>query len=173
MTSILKVDTLQDASGTGTPYIKDAVLQVKQGVQATPFTIGTTETDIMSVQITPKSTASKILVTINLNAVHANSHSGLVRLFRDSTAIGGGSGDNPGSAALANTIFNIRTLSIHNIDSYCMTYLDSPSSTSTLTYTLKGRSSGTTLYINRTINTSNVDYNTSVMSTITVQEIGG
>ena len=33
MTSILKVDTLQDASGTGSPYIKDAVLQVKQGTK--------------------------------------------------------------------------------------------------------------------------------------------
>ena len=58
MTSILKVDNLQDANGTGTPYIKDAVLQVRQGVQATPFTISTSETDIMSVQITPKSTSS-------------------------------------------------------------------------------------------------------------------
>ena len=29
MTSILKVDTLQDASGTGTPYITGAVLQVQ------------------------------------------------------------------------------------------------------------------------------------------------
>jgi hypothetical protein len=30
MTSILKVDNLQDANGTGTPYIKGAVLQVSQ-----------------------------------------------------------------------------------------------------------------------------------------------
>ena len=54
-----------------------------------------------------------------------------------------------------------------------MSYLDSPSSTSAITYTLKGKSAGTTLYINRTINNGNNEYNSTVMSTITVQEIGG
>ena len=41
MTSILKVDTLQDASGTGTPYIKGAVLQV-QNTTSFANTTGTT-----------------------------------------------------------------------------------------------------------------------------------
>ena len=66
MTSILKVDTLQDASGSGTPYIKDAVLQVKQGILRTTWTqdAGTTafEDTPLSVTITPQSTSSKILL---------------------------------------------------------------------------------------------------------------
>jgi len=173
--TIVNADINASAGIDGSKLGTDAVLQVKQGVQATPFTISTTEADIMSVQITPKSTSSKILVTINLMAAHADSHSGVARLFRDSTVVGGGAGDNPGSNALEGNIFTIRTLSIHNIDSMNMTYLDTPNSSSQLTYTLKGKSTGTAngLYINRTINTSNVEYNSSVMSTITVQEIGG
>lgn len=173
--SKLFVDEIQPKTTGGIIGVKGHVLQVKQGVQATPFTISTTEADIMSVQITPKSTSSKILVTINLMAVHANSHSGVARLFRDSTAIGGGAGDNPGANALDNNMFLIRTLSQHDIGSYCMTYLDTPNSSSQLTYTLKGKSTGTSngLYINRAINTGNFEYNSAVMSTITVQEIGG
>ena len=62
--SIIRTNQITDTAGTGSPSfpngIAGAVLQVKQGVQATPFTISTTEADIMSVQITPKSTSSKI-----------------------------------------------------------------------------------------------------------------
>lgn len=170
-----KLDLTANYAFTGTVSGAGKVLQVKQTVNATPSTISTSEADVMSVQITPSATTSKILVLVSLSAVHANSHSGVARLFRDSTAIGGGAGDNPGATALANAMFTIRTLSIHNIDSMNMTYYDeNANSASQLTYTLKAKSTGTTngLYINRTIDTSNNDYNSSVMSTITVMEIG-
>ena len=75
MTSILKVDTLQDASGTGTPYIKDAVLQVKN-VQDGEMNTGTTTipiddtipqitegTEFMTLSITPKSSLSTLQIT--------------------------------------------------------------------------------------------------------------
>jgi len=182
-TTALTVDSSQNVtlagnltvSGTATGVGGGKVLQVKQTVNATPSTISTSEADVMSVQITPSATTSKILVLVSLSAVHANSHSGVARLFRDSTILGGGAGDNPGATALEGAIFNIRTLSIHNIDSHNMTYYDeNANSTSQLTYTLKAKSTGTSngLYINRTISTANNEYNSSVMSTITVIEIG-
>ncbi len=71
MTSILKVDNLQDASGTGTPYIKDAVLQVKQGILTTIWASSASSTAFedtpLSVTITPQSTSSKILITGMIN----------------------------------------------------------------------------------------------------------
>ena len=170
--SKLFVDEIQPKTTGGAVGITGHVLNVKQAVQDTAFTIGTTETDIMSVQITPKSTASDILVTINLNAAHADSYSGLARLYRDSTVIGGGTGSN-GANGLVGNLFTMRNSSSNNILNYSMSYLDSPSSTSAITYTLKGKSAGTTLYINRTIANTNYEYDSTVMSTITVTEIGG
>ena len=76
MTSILKVDTLQDASGTGTPYIKDAVLQVKNFQTGAGDTATTTipyddtipqiteGDEVMTLNITPKSVSSKLLITV-------------------------------------------------------------------------------------------------------------
>ena len=76
MTSILKVDTLQDASGSGTPYIKGAVLQtvVHQETGMATFSMNGTNdmlflasnasdsTTHLSLSITPKSSNSKILL---------------------------------------------------------------------------------------------------------------
>jgi len=71
MTSILKVDNLQDSSGTGTPYIKDAVLQVKQGILRTKWASSASssafEDTPLSVTINPQSTSSKILITGMIN----------------------------------------------------------------------------------------------------------
>jgi hypothetical protein len=162
-------------SGTVSGAGGGKVLQVKQTVNATPSTISTSLADVMSVQITPSATSSKILVLVNLMANHANSHSGVAVLYRDSTPIGGGAGDNPGANALDNNMFLIRTLSIHCIDPNNMTYYDeNANSSSQLTYTLKAKSTGTSngLYINRAENDGNYEYNSSVMSTITAIEIG-
>ena len=90
MTSILKVDKLQDASGTGTPYIKDAVLNV---LQATADTKGSAiasgnNSDVISQAITPQSTNSKILVRCVIHIGGDSNSYGYGRLFKDSTAIG-------------------------------------------------------------------------------------
>lgn len=99
MTSILKVDTLQDASGTGTPYIKDAVLQVKH------FHIGTVDNtstimpndntipqsnegkEFMALAITPKSASSKLLIQVHLmGSANDGGRQVTVGLFQDSIA---------------------------------------------------------------------------------------
>ena len=72
MTSILKVDNLQDASGTGTPYITGAVLQVKQTLKTNAFnTASTSFVDVtgLSVNITPSSTSSNVLIKVSLGAL--------------------------------------------------------------------------------------------------------
>ena len=103
MTSILKVDTLQDSSGSGTPYIKGAVLQtvVQQEDGATSFTQSGTNDMIMlasnagdstshlSLSITPKSANSKILLTACVfhEINNTSTHDTLWSFYRNSTKL--------------------------------------------------------------------------------------
>ena len=76
MTSILKVDNIQNASGTGTPYIKDAVLQVKNFQTGASDTVTTTipldDTipqiteggEVMTLAFTPTSASNKLLINV-------------------------------------------------------------------------------------------------------------
>ena len=55
-----------------------------------------------------------------------------------------------------------------------MTFLDSPSTTSALTYKVQGRlDANGVLYINRTGQDANADYGSRGISTLTVMEIAG
>lgn len=122
----------------------DTVLQVKEGGRTDRFvgTGGTSFADCgVSVAITPSSTSSKILVRVSgsigisgggtINGVRA-----LVKLFRDSTEIGSGtSGDtyNVFIAALPRESYHMYPFS--------QSTLDSPSSTSSITYKIQIASS--------------------------------
>ena len=182
MTSILKVDTLQDASGTGTPYIKDAVLQVKQGILRTTWTqtAGTTTWDDtpLSVVITPQSTNSKILITgmICFSLGGSQNHGGF-KVVRN------------GQDFLLNTSSNTnRQLghihyytdnafdSNYQIQNAALNLLDEPLSTSELTYKLQARTKHNapyTIQLNRVTSDSDNAYNGFTVSTITAMEIGG
>jgi len=180
MTSILKVDTLQDASGTGTPYIKDAVLQVKS-TTVTAITAETTNqafTDIagMSVSITPKSTSSNVLVSVNLcwgTSSTADIYgAGLV--LRDNTIIT--QGDALGTANSLRASFTIQDI----LDVYKTTYAtfqhldEAISTTSEVTYKVQWAIyDSIKLWLNRPNNIGNYPYSVSGTSSITVTEIGG
>ena len=135
MTSILKVDNIQNASGTGTPYITDAVLQVVQGGRVTRVTHNSnTFTDVgVSATITPKSTSSKILV--RLEGTIGNSNAGnltALKLFRDSTEIGSGTG-----ADSYNHFFGYLSSASYTLSAVSQSILDSPSTTSAITYKIQ------------------------------------
>ena len=98
MTSILKVDTLQDASGSGSPYIKDAVLQVKNvqtgAVNNTTSNITNDDSipqnneggEFMTLAITPKSALSKLLIEVVFFCSPQGASAICVALFQDTTA---------------------------------------------------------------------------------------
>lgn len=130
----------------------------------------------MSVSITPSSTSSKILVMLGCTMGSGADALVYYQLYRDSTAIGIGdaAGSRPrttGGAVYASStdmFYGSIPISIH--------YLDSPATTSTLTYSLKVGSGATsnTVYFNRTgsdRDTSNYDGRSG--SSITVMEIAG
>ena len=113
--------------------------------------------------ITPKYATSKILVTVMVNG--SASVDGLLRLVRNSTAIGVPSAGNPMGTAFIGTRGNT-----YEGFSTTMTYLDSPNSTATQTYKWQIAGSGsTTWYVNRTPANSTADETT--ICTITLMEV--
>ena len=142
-----------------------AVLQVVQTLKTNAQSFSNTTQDIMSVTITPSSVSSKILLMWAINASH-NGHANFIA-FRDSTAVY--IGDASGSRTRA-------THEMHSINgdqqnSYAGILLDSPNTTSAVTYKITGRAfSGVTLKIN-SCNDIDRDQNTRTASSITVMEI--
>ncbi|QDP53844.1 MAG: hypothetical protein GOVbin3332_28 [Prokaryotic dsDNA virus sp.] len=176
MTSIIKVNNIQNSSGTAYNFIK----QVKQAVLTDVQTVSSldTRTDVtnLSVAITPSSTSSKILVTTHISYGGSNNNlyaSGY--LMRDSTDIG------VNTTATGNQ-FNIsfgmdltgQANETYKLRNSSMSFLDSPSSTSSLIYKVQVRvNSNGTLYINRTGDNSNADYGSKGISTLTIMEVAG
>ena len=124
----------------------------------------------LSAAITPSSTSSKILVLVNMSGAHTTSNTWF-KILRDSTDLG--LGDAAGSR-LQCTFGNLYQFGDGNImKTHSFSLLDSPSSTSALTYKVQVRSNGGTYYVNRTVNdVDNVDIGRA-SSSITLMEIAG
>ena len=122
----------------------------------------------LSVNITPKSTTSKIFVNVSVSGSLNNSNTWLA-VLRDTTFLG--LGDAAGSR-LQCTFGNLYTFGDANImRTHGYQLVDSPSSTSQLTYKVQVRSLANTWYINRTeADTDNIDRGRA-SSSITVMEI--
>ena len=136
----------------------------------TPFT-GLTAT------ITPRSTSSKIICLLQL-AGHVVTDGSVQQLqfilTRDSTPIG--IGDAAGSRKRA-TFWSSGSSSENQIGySGTISYLDSPSTTSSITYGVNlghGSSSTKTVYMNRQTTDGDVSRDARVISTITLMEVAG
>ena len=176
MTSIIKVNNIQNSSGTAYNFIK----QVKQAVLTDVQTVSSldTRTDVtnLSVAITPSSTSSKILVTTHISYGAGNNNlyaSGY--LMRDSTDIGV---NTTATGSQFNVSFGMdltgQANETYKLRNSSMSFLDSPSSTSSLTYKVQVRvNSNGTLYINRTGQNANADYGSRGISTLTIMEVAG
>ena len=94
----------------------------------------------LTASITPSATSNKILILINIGVSISGDHNGYLKLLRDSTEINSGSGgDN-------NSLFGVNgnsTASRYAPMMEACNFLDSPSSTSELTYKLQLLSSST------------------------------
>ena len=160
-----------------------SVIQLVQTVKTDVFSatvnIGdSTAVTGLSVNITPISSNSKILVMTSVSASQSNVQGSVdpgftfIRLKRNSTNLG--LGDSGGSYQVTAGIAGITGLDgsnarVPNTSSY--TFLDSPSTTSQITYQVEigqTRSASNLLYVNR----ANSDQGRA-SSTITVMEIAG
>ena len=147
MTSLIKVDSIQTSAG-GTPTASSLGIggvgkigQVVSSVFSTTFS--TTSTSFVttghSASITPSSTSSKVLILLNGGEAWNNNDVNYGRwttIYRGATDLGAGT--NGLQKHYANTFLSMP----HSIN-----YLDSPSTTSSTTYTVYHRTqAGTTWY---------------------------
>ena len=152
MTSIIKVNEIQDAggntilssNGTGTFTTNFTTGKILQVVNATDSTQRTTTStsfvtggNTLSVAITPSSASNKIFVLLTTNFLVASSDS-FITIFRDATNLGTST---HGMGLSNGGVWIPASLSI----------LDSPATTSAVTYQVYLKAaSGHTVYINDT-----------------------
>ena len=171
-----KLASSLDLSGKTVTMPAGAVLQVKHAILTAPMTSTTAATWIdvtnLSISITPKSTSSKFHVSFNLNAmIIADNQRGGVRLVRDSTAIGVAT--STGSRTAASVSF-AGDGNIYRQKNMSGSALDSPSTTSAVTYKVQFQCENTTeVKINHDDNDSNGSTFFRATSEITVMEIAG
>lgn len=134
------------------------------------------DTDItgMTVTITPSSTSSKILITVNLSCgANLGTYDMSVYLYRGTTKIA--MGDAAGGRRQAMFEPVNRAYNQHESWTVSNQYLDSPSTTSAQTYKLVFNQNGTgqTLHVNRSGADEDSAGNSRTISTITAMEISG
>jgi len=150
---------------TGTGAVKQVVSVTKQD----PFT--TTNTgyiDItgMAATITPTSATSKILVSVQLSLAGTNNtYHCYIRLNRNGSNISGSNGTWSTNLSMMHKNIN----DSRDLDTHAMNYLDSPGTTSAVTYQLQIAVQGNTFFVNRGGNTES--FSASNISTITLMEI--
>jgi hypothetical protein len=179
-TTIATVSSAGIAMASGKTLTGDAIsngkiLQVLQSVKTDTFTTTNTAFQIpsgLSVAITPSSTSSKILVMVTTQfAVDADTGHGYAILQRDGTVIlqGDAAGSRPRTYVAQNNFGS------NAPPNYQLVALDSPSTTSAVTYSLGVRSSNaTTVYLNRAVRDNNdTGFDARSASTIIVMEVGG
>jgi len=126
----------------------------------------------LNVSITPRSTSSKILIFVSLS-YSLNGSSGAMRLTRDGTAIGGGTAVGNRFSGLADTGGEPNNNNTDVTFAAAKYVLDTPSSTSALTYQVQIMTTGGT----RKINANNTDTDSSgrarLSSQIIAMEVSG
>jgi hypothetical protein len=174
--------TLPDASGTLDRLDRAGnVLQVIQSVKTDTQTIlASTSFDFqeitdLSVTLTPSSTSSKILLIATVNGSIDTRYGGFA-FYRGTTKLTVGDA----SGSRTPVAFTTGGNSSRSNEQYVMnpasgSLLDSPSTTNSTTYYLKGAAfyTGNILYINRTDVDVSANYTVRGISTLTAMEISG
>ena len=151
------------------------VIQVKSATKTDGDfnTSSSSYTDVtgLSVSITPTRSDSKILIFATIHGVGDSSTQAYFRFMRDSTAIC--VGDARGGRVQA-TMGSLYEDQENDANCCSQTFLDSPSTTSAVTYKIQARTQGAgTIYINRSRGDQNSANSGTFTSSITVMEVSG
>jgi len=175
MSSELRVDRIIPTTGVPTGG-GGGIVQIKSVTKTDTFSNASTSiTDVtgLSVSITPRSSSSKILVSYNLTCgTEDSSYQFGIRLVRDSTAIF--VGDAAGSRERVSNFARNNGSDRHTIYPSGQ-HLDSPSTTSSVTYKLQivSYTAGRALHINKVHNDSDDNSIGRSASSLTVMEVSG
>ena len=125
----------------------------------------------LSVSITPTRSDSKILIFATIHGIGDSSTQAYFRFMRDSTAICVGTSVGSRVAATMGSMYEDQT---NDTNSCSQQFLDSPSTTSSVTYKIQARTQGDgTLYLNRSSGDANDATSGRFTSTLTVMEVSG
>jgi|21_taG_2_1085346.scaffolds.fasta_scaffold40442_2 hypothetical protein len=160
-------DTL--ASGVGGKILQ--VVQVEKTDTWTSATNSFVDVTGMSLSITPSATSSKILILGHIEIQGGDGVTSQTKLIRDSTDIN--IGDAASSRTRATWNSSNQSGDIDGGNSLAVCFLDSPNSTSSLTYKISAKNNGTggTIYLNRTISDSDAATRGRFASVLIAQEI--
>ena len=187
MSSTIGVQNIAHTNGTvaatvasdGGVYVKDHVLQVKQGILTTSFSSSTSSTAFenspLNVVITPKSTSSKILITGMINFSANQSQHIALKVVKNGADFLLNT-ESAGNRTKAHLIYFISPNTIYSLIPGNVNLLDSPNTTSALTYTLQVGTPYAAAYqvhLNRQGVDSDISHNGRTVSTLTAMEIGG
>ena len=177
MASELRVDKIIPTDGVPTGG-GGGIIQVKQTLKTDSFhTTSQSYTDItgMTISITPKFNTSKILLQCNIQFGGALNLYAPVRLLRGSTHIGQStvySGGQTNATFSLNLTDVSGTASQYKIFSTVYQILDSPATTSEVTYKLQVSSwVGRNFYINRSEQDSGAAWTHGASSSMTAMEV--
>ena len=177
MASKLRVDSILPVDGAPTNG-GGGIIQVKQTVKTDTFsTLSETFTDVtgLSVSITPKFSTSKIMVSYSGCGGSGTNRVGHIRLAR---VIGGTTttdifiGDQSG-ASQAQASSSFVQSNTYFVSSFSGTFIDSPSTTSAVTYKLQlaAGDQDYQVHVGRTHDNSNEFSRSKTPSQITVMEV--
>ena len=154
--------------------------QVVSAYKQTPesFSSSSTNTFVdltgLTLNITPTATSSKIYIIASAHVTQSTSATIHVRLLRDSTVINDGDPQTNQLEGMNSIRYQSGTpygLALYNVTN---NYLDSPNTTSQITYKLQGTlgsSYSGTYYLNKTATDSDADYGARNPSNLTAMEI--
>ena len=154
-----------------------SIIQTKQTVVTDHLSIVTSQTPSaitgMNVSITPSSSSNKIMIFANVVVSHNSFGNHQLYLYRDSTPVGIGIASS--SSPRATSPLTNRAESQYEAIVRTINYIDSPSTTSAITYALYASDSwdGNALKYNRPYNNDSTVDDGSYISTITAMEIKG
>jgi hypothetical protein len=160
------------ASTFTVPTSSGKVLQVVQTIKTNTTTVSNptsyTEVSGLTVNITPSSASNKVLIIGTYCIMGDTNTQGYAAFYRDTTQIGVGNA--VGNRIKASTQAYPNHINQATNSSFC--FLDSPSSTSQITYALRTRNQGSgNVYVNRSQTYTNSAASSTNASTITVMEI--
>lgn len=172
---------LSSLLGTGTtvPSAKmptGSVLQVLSAKKTDSQSVASEDSfaDItgLSIAITPRSTSSKIFVSCNVSHSSTQNGTGIAfKVLRGSTVLGGSEGSRTSVSFFGGPVASDANMA----QTAGFNHLDSPNSTSALTYKVQtsGFNAGVTWYINTNATRNGQVYDDIATSSITVMEVQG
>lgn len=160
-------NVVQYYDGSSWATVGPTVSKIGQVVSTTKNdTYSTTSTSFvditgLSLSITPSSASSTILLVGNVNTSTSTTNDAFTRFMRDTTAI------NIGTGGTNNVTFNHYNTSNVQLLNWASSYLDSPATTSAITYKIQIRAGSDTVNVNR----RHPDLNVVTTSSITAFEV--